>query len=89
MTDPAFHAVEWTRKVRDQMYAATSTLSAEGLIQFVRQAAAASDSGVRVAESEVSAPLLLHEGAQHSVHARLIARAGVPEPVDHVRVKPD
>ena len=37
--DSDFDAVAWVRTVRDQMYADTSTLSPEQLIQFVRQAA--------------------------------------------------
>jgi hypothetical protein len=42
--DAEFRAVAWVRGVRDQMYAATSALSAEELIQFVRQAALAARS---------------------------------------------
>ena len=37
--DSDFHAVSWVRGVRDQMYAATATLSAAELVQFVREAA--------------------------------------------------
>jgi hypothetical protein len=42
--DSEFHAVEWVRRVRDEMYAATSGMSAEELIRFVRQAAAVTNS---------------------------------------------
>lgn len=55
--DAAFHAVEWVREVRDRMYAATSALSAEELIKFVRAAATASDVGVKFGgSSPMSAP---------------------------------
>lgn len=49
--DAAFHAVQWVREMRDQMYAVTSTLSAAELIAFVREAATASNADPRVAES--------------------------------------
>ncbi len=53
--DAAFHAVEWVREVRDQMYAATSALSPEELIAFVREAATASSVGAQAAASESDA----------------------------------
>ena len=51
--DAAFHSVEWVRELRDQMYVATSTLSSEELIVFVREAAAASHADAQVATSKV------------------------------------
>ena len=54
--DSEFHAVEWVRGVRDQMYAATSGLSADELIQFVRNAAAANNPGCGDGESRSDAP---------------------------------
>ena len=50
--DGGFHAVEWVRKVRDEMYAATSALSPEELIAFVREAATVRDAGAQVAASK-------------------------------------
>jgi hypothetical protein len=47
------HAVEWVRGIRDRMYASTSTLSAEDLIRFVRQAAGAAGAGARRGGGEI------------------------------------
>ena len=54
-TDAAFHAVEWVREVRDQMYAATSALSPEELIAFVSEAAKATNAGAQLAEPKSDA----------------------------------
>ena len=42
-------AVTWVRRIRDAMYDATATFSAEELIGFVRHAAATTDSAIVIA----------------------------------------
>ena len=50
--DAEFHTVEWVRGVRNQMYAATATLSAEELIRFVHQAADSREADTDKAHSD-------------------------------------
>ncbi len=55
-SDSELHAVAWVRGVRDQMYEATSGLSTEELIEFVRHAAASAGDKSNLAGGRAEKP---------------------------------